>query len=58
MLGVGNRVVKLLREIWCAVKNKIAAGRAIMPITKTAAKIHHVRLRELVPGDGPGNEPP
>lgn len=57
MLGVGNRVAKPLRETWCAVKSKIAAGRAIMPITKTAAKIHHVRLRESIPGDGP-NEPP
>jgi hypothetical protein len=60
MIGVGNRVGKPLRETWCAVKRKIAAGSAIMPMTKTAAKIHHVRLlRELIPdGDGPGNDPP
>jgi hypothetical protein len=60
MIGVGNIVGKPLRETWCAVKRKIAAGRAIMPMTKTAAKIHHVRLlRELIPDDdGPGNDPP
>jgi hypothetical protein len=56
MLGVGNRVAKPLRETWCAVKSKIAAGRAMMPITKTPAKIHPVRLREEVRSVGP-NEP-
>jgi len=59
MIGVGNIVGKPLRETWCAVKRKIAAGSAIMPTTKTAAKIHHVRLpREYGAGEGPGNEPP
>jgi hypothetical protein len=30
-----------------------------MPMTKTPAMIHHVRLlREYMAGDGPGNEPP
>ena len=51
MLGVGHRVAKPLRETWCAVKSKIPAGRAIMPMTKTAATIHHVRLRENSPED-------
>ena len=44
MLGIGKRVVIPLRETWCAVKRKIAAGRAIMPMTKTPAMIHHIRL--------------
>ena len=44
MLGMGKRVVMPLREAWCAVKRKIPAGRAIMPMTKTPATIHHVRL--------------
>jgi hypothetical protein len=59
-IGVGNIVGKPLRETWCAVKRKIAAGRAIMPMTKTPAMIHHVRLLgELIPDDdGPGNDPP
>src|ERR1700692_1297889 len=34
MLGMGKRVVMPLREPWCAVKRKIPAGRAIMPMTK------------------------
>jgi hypothetical protein len=59
MIGVGNIVGKPLRETWCAVKRKIATGRAIMPMTKTPAMIHHVRLlREYGAGDGPGNDPP
>ena len=60
MIGVGNIVGKPLRETWCAVKRKIAAGRAIMLTTKTPAMIHHIRLlRELNPDDdGPGNDPP
>src|SRR5882757_1064895 len=59
MLGMGNSVVMPLRETWCAVKRKIATGSAIMPMTKTPAMIHHVRLlREYRAGDGPGNEPP
>jgi hypothetical protein len=59
MLGMGKRVAMPLRETWCAVKRKIAAGRAIMPMTKTPATIHHVRLlREYRAGEGPGNEPP
>ena len=31
MLGAGKKVVKPPRETWCAVKEKIAIGRAIMP---------------------------
>ena len=59
MLGMGKRVVMPLRETWCAVKRKIAAGRAIMPMTKTPAMIHTVRLlREYWAGDGLGNKPP
>jgi hypothetical protein len=59
MLGMGEKVVMPLRETWCAVKRKIAAGRAIMPMTKTPAMIHTVRLlREYWAGDGLGNKPP
>jgi hypothetical protein len=59
MVGAGNSVVMPLRETWCAVKRKIAAGRAIMPMTKTPAMIHTVRLlREYWAGDGLGNKPP
>jgi hypothetical protein len=57
MLGVGMRVAKPLCENWCAVKSKIPAGRAIMPMTKAAATIHHVRLRENSPEDVPDIEP-
>jgi hypothetical protein len=58
MLGMGEKVVMPLRETWCAVKRKIAAGRAIMPMTKTPAMIHTVRLlREYWAGDGLGNKP-
>jgi hypothetical protein len=58
MLGMGKRVVMPLRETWCAVKRKIAAGRAIMPMTKTPATIHIVRLLRDWLGDGLGNKPP
>jgi hypothetical protein len=58
MLGMGKRVVMPLRETWCAVKRKIAAGRAIMPTTKTPATIHIVRLLRDWLGDGLGNKPP
>src|ERR1700735_4855592 len=44
MLGIGRRVVMPLRETWCAVKRKIPAGRAIMPMTKTPRMIHNVRV--------------
>jgi hypothetical protein len=57
MLGVGMRVAKPLCENWCAVKSKIPAGRAIMPMTKAAAMIHHVRLRENSPEDVPDIQP-
>jgi hypothetical protein len=58
MLGMGENVVMPLRETWCAVKRKIAAGRAIMPMTKTPAMIHTVRLlREYWAGEL-GNKPP
>ena len=58
MLGMGEKVVMPLRETWCAVKRKIAAGRAIMPMTKTPAMIQTVRLLREYWGDGPGNKPP
>ena len=58
MLGMGEKVVIPLRETWCAVKRKIAAGRAIMPITKTPAMIHNVRLLREYWADGLGNKPP
>ena len=59
MVGTGQRVVMPLRETWCAVKRKMPAGRAIMPMTKTPAMIHHIRLlREYWAGEGLGNEPP
>ena len=58
MLGKGEKVVMPLRETWCAVKRKIAAGRAIMPMTKTPAMIHTVRLLREYWADGPGNKPP
>ena len=58
MLGMGNRVVMPLRETWCAVKRKIPAGRAIMPMTKTPRMIHNVRLLREYWADGLGNKPP
>ena len=58
MLGMGRRVVMPLRETWCAVKRKIAAGRAIMPMTKTPRMIHNVRLLREYWADGLGNKPP
>ncbi len=58
MLGMGEKVVMPLRETWCAVKRKIAAGKAIMPMTKTPAMIHTVRLLREYWGDGLGNKPP
>jgi hypothetical protein len=58
MLGMGKRVVMPLRETWCAVKRKIPAGRAIMPMTKTPRTIHNVRLGREYWAEGPGNEPP
>jgi hypothetical protein len=58
MLGMGSRVVMPLRETWCAVKRKIPAGRAIMPMTKTPRMIHNVRLLREYWADGPGNTPP
>lgn len=58
MLGMGKRVVMPLRETWCAVKRKIPAGRAIMPMTKTPRMIHNVRLLREDWADGPGNNPP
>ena len=58
MLGMGEKVVMPLRETWCAVKRKIAAGRAIMPMTKTPAMIHTVRLLREYWADGLGNKPP
>ena len=58
MLGMGEKVVMPLRETWCAVKRKIAAGRAIMPMTKTPAMIHTVRLLREYWADGPGNKSP
>jgi hypothetical protein len=58
MLGMGEKVVMPLRETWCAVKRKIAAGRAIMPMTKTPTMIHNVRLLREYWVDGLGNKPP
>ena len=58
MLGMGKRGVMPLRETWCAVKRKIPAGRAIMPMTKTPRMIHNVRLLREYWADGPGNKPP
>ena len=58
MLGMGKRVVMPLRETWCAVKRKIPAGRAIMPMTKTPRMIHNVRLLREYWADGLGNNPP
>jgi hypothetical protein len=58
MIGVGNIVVMPLRETWCAVKRKIAAGKAIMPMTKTPRMIHSVRLLREYWAEGPGNMPP
>ncbi|MDT5412371.1 MAG: hypothetical protein QOG14_4591 [Mycobacterium sp.] len=58
MLGMGEKVVMPLRETWCAVKRKIAAGRAIMPMTKTPRMIHNVRLLRGYWADGLGNKPP
>lgn len=57
-LGIGEKVVMPLRETWCAVKRKIAAGRAIMPMTKTPRMIHNVRLLREDWADGLGNKPP
>src|ERR1700744_4826157 len=42
--GMGEKVGMPPRETWGAVKGKIAAGRGIMPMTKTPAMIHTVRL--------------
>ena len=58
MLGMGAKVVMPLRETWCAVKRKIAAGRAIMPMTKTPRMIHNVRLLREYWADGLGNKSP
>ena len=58
MLGMGKRVAMPLRETWCAVKRKIPAGRAIMPMTKTPRMIHNVRLLREYWADGLGNKPP
>ena len=58
MIGVGNIVVMPLRETWCAVKRKIAAGKAIMPMTKTPRMIHNVRLLREYWAEGLGNMPP
>src|ERR1700722_6661156 len=58
MLGMGRRVLMPLRETWCAVKRKIPAGRAIMPMTKTPRMIHNVRLLREYWADGPGNKSP
>jgi hypothetical protein len=41
-LGKGNMVGSTLRETWCALKKKIASGRQIMPITKTASIIQRI----------------
>ena len=57
-LGMGKRVLIPLRETWCAVKRKIAAGKAIMPMTKTPRMIHNVRLLREYWADGPGNKSP
>lgn len=57
-LGIGEKVVMPLRETWCAVKRKIAAGRAIMPMTKTPRMIHNVRLLRADWADALGNKPP
>ena len=58
MLGMGEKVVMPLRETWCAVKRNIAAGSAIMPMTKTPRMIHNVRLLREYWADGLGNKPP
>lgn len=58
MLGMGEKVVLPLRETWCAVKRKIAAGKAIMPMTKTPRTIHNVRLLREYWADELGNKPP
>jgi hypothetical protein len=58
MLGMGKSVEIPLRETWCAVKRKIPAGRAIMPMTKTPRMIHNVRLLREYWADGLGNKPP
>jgi hypothetical protein len=58
ILGMGEKVVMPVRETWCAVKRKIAAGRAIMPITKTPRMIHSLRLLREYWADGLGNKPP
>lgn len=58
-LGMGPKLLLPLRETWCAVKKKMEAGRAIMPMTKTPATTHHIRLlREYVACDGLGYKPP
>jgi len=58
MLGTGAMVVNPLCETWCAVKSMIPMGRATVPITKTAATIHNVRLRDDdVCSDCPNCEP-
>src|SRR6202012_3830531 len=57
-LGMGEKVVMPLRETWCAVKRKIAAGSAIMPMTKTPRMIHNVRLLREYWAVGLGNKPP
>jgi hypothetical protein len=57
-LGMGAKVALPLRETWCAVKRKIAAGSAIMPMTKTPTTIHNVRLLREYWVDGLGNKPP
>jgi hypothetical protein len=50
-VGLGSNVVIPLCDTVRAVKNKIPAGRATIPTTKSAAKIHHTRAREPVPND-------
>jgi hypothetical protein len=55
-LGKGNMVGRPLRDTWCALKKKIARGRQIIPITKTASIIQRIWLRGAMPVRGLENE--
>ena len=58
MLGMGKRVVMPLRETWCAVKKKIATGKAIMPMTKTASNDPQRPVAARVLGRWARKQPP
>ncbi len=56
-LGMGAMEGKALRETWCLPKRKMATGRHITPITKSATRIQRSCPRAGVAALGPENGP-